>query len=168
MIIREAKISDALSIAKVNVDTWRTTYKGILSDEYLNNLSYEQREQAMKNTINNSTKDGISIFVAEESIGGIVGFSTCGRERGNDKTYRGELYSIYIIKEYQNKGVGRLLFNHVQERLLSQKLQPMLIWALEDNKPACNFYEARGGNRIKERYINIENVKYKEIAYGFI
>ncbi len=110
MIIREAKISDVLSIAKVNVDTWRSAYRGILSNEYLNNLSYEQREQAMKNIINNSKKDEISIFVAEESTNGIVGFSTCGRERSNDEIYHGELYAIYIIKEYQNKGIGRVLF----------------------------------------------------------
>ncbi|MEL7647713.1 MAG: GNAT family N-acetyltransferase [Sedimentibacter sp.] len=168
MIIREAKISDALSIAKVNVDTWRSTYKGILSNEYLNNLSYEQREQAMKNIINNSKKDGISIFVIEESINRIVGFFTCGRERNNDEIYHGELYAIYIIEEYQNKGIGKMLFNHVQERLSSQKLHPMLIWVLEENKPACNFYEIRGGNRIKERYINIENEILKEVAYGFI
>ncbi|WP_312833232.1 GNAT family N-acetyltransferase [Sedimentibacter saalensis] len=168
MIIREAKISDVLSIAKVNVDTWRSAYRGILSNEYLNNLSYEQREQAMKNIINNSKKDEISIFVAEESTNGIVGFSTCGRERSNDEIYHGELYAIYIIKEYQNKGIGRVLFNHVQERLSTQKLQPMLIWVLEDNKPACNFYEIRGGSRIKERYINIENEILKEVAYGFI
>ncbi|MEL7650057.1 MAG: GNAT family N-acetyltransferase [Sedimentibacter sp.] len=164
MIIREAKISDAFSIAKVSVDAWRTTYKGILSYEYLNNLSYEQREQAMKNIISNSTRDGISIFVAEESKNGIVGFSTCGRERSNDEIYHGELYDIYIIKEYQNKGIGSMLLNYVQERLSSQKLQPMLIWVLEDNKPACNFYEIRGGNRIKERYMNIENVILKEVA----
>ncbi|WP_353851671.1 GNAT family N-acetyltransferase [Clostridium sp.] len=68
------------------------------------------------------------MFVAEESINGIVGFSTCGRERGNDKNYIGELNSIYIIKEYQNKGIGKVLFKQVQERLSSQKLYPMLIW----------------------------------------
>jgi len=45
MIIRKAKLDDATGIAKVHVDSWRTTYKGIIPDDFLNNLSYEQRTE---------------------------------------------------------------------------------------------------------------------------
>ena len=51
MIIREANLDDAKGIAKVHVDSWRTTYKNIIPDEYLNNLSYEKREQLWTNNI---------------------------------------------------------------------------------------------------------------------
>lgn len=47
MIIRKATISDAEGIAKVHVDGWRTTYKNILSDEFLNKLLYEQRTKML-------------------------------------------------------------------------------------------------------------------------
>ncbi|WP_326910744.1 hypothetical protein [Sedimentibacter sp. MB31-C6] len=57
MKVREAELTDAFSIAKVNIDSWRNTDKGIIADEYLNNLNYEKKEQAMKNIIINSTKD---------------------------------------------------------------------------------------------------------------
>ncbi|WP_306428702.1 hypothetical protein [Robertmurraya siralis] len=42
MIIREATLSDAEGIAKVHVDSWRTTYKGIVSDVFLEQLSYKK------------------------------------------------------------------------------------------------------------------------------
>ncbi|MFK0522174.1 hypothetical protein ACINKY_08160 [Paenibacillus illinoisensis] len=40
--IREATINDAEGIAKVHVHSWRTTYKGIIPEEFLTNLSYKQ------------------------------------------------------------------------------------------------------------------------------
>ncbi len=53
MNIRKAVLSDAKGIAKVHVDCWKTTYKYIVSDQYLNNLTYESREQLWKNNIPN-------------------------------------------------------------------------------------------------------------------
>jgi hypothetical protein len=44
MRIREATIADVAAIAKVHAESWRTTYKGLLPDDYLANLTYEQRE----------------------------------------------------------------------------------------------------------------------------
>ena len=45
MRIREASPTDATAIARVHVDSWRTTYAGIVPADYLANLSYVQREQ---------------------------------------------------------------------------------------------------------------------------
>ena len=45
-LIRPATLEDAPAIARVHVDTWRTTYAGIVPDEHLAKLSYE-RSQAL-------------------------------------------------------------------------------------------------------------------------
>jgi hypothetical protein len=52
--IRKAKEIDARGIAKVHVKTWRTTYKGIVSDQYLNNLSYHKREENWRANLTSS------------------------------------------------------------------------------------------------------------------
>lgn len=36
MQVRIATLNDAAGIAKVHVDSWRTTYKGIIQEEFLN------------------------------------------------------------------------------------------------------------------------------------
>jgi len=51
--IRQADIADAKAIAKVHVDSWRTTYANIVPDDYLTNLSYESREHNWQKTIPN-------------------------------------------------------------------------------------------------------------------
>ncbi|MFL0268070.1 GNAT family N-acetyltransferase [Candidatus Clostridium radicumherbarum] len=168
MIIRQATISDAWNIAKVNVDAWRTTYKGIVSDDYLNELSYNNLEKRWMTFINDSSKGKINIFVSENEENEIIGFASCGIEREIDNPTYGELYAIYIIKEYQNKGVGKILFDCVIKKLNELKFNLMLIWALEDNLQACRFYELMGGEKVKEKYIKIGNNTLKEVAYEWI
>ena len=70
MMIRKATIVDAEDIAKVHVDSWKTAYKGILPDEFLNRLSYEQRTMLWeRNTLEQN------VYVAENAEGKVVGFS---------------------------------------------------------------------------------------------
>lgn len=167
MKIREAKISDASVLAKIRVDAWRTTYKGIISDEYLNSLSYTEQEKRWINTITNAENDKKSIFVAEDNENGIVGFTTFGVERTGDSLYKGELYAIYILEENQNKGIGKLLFNAVVEKLNELNYNSMIIWALEQNINACCFYELMGGMQVNEKFITIGDDTLKEVAYGW-
>lgn len=168
MLIREATISDAFSIAKVHIDSWLTTYKGIVSDDYLNSLSYSQKEKAWVNIINDAQKNTKYIYVAHDDNNGIIGFTSFGIERESDTTFKGEIYAIYIIKQYQNKGIGKLLFNSAIKKLNELNIHSMLIWALEENKQACRFYELIGGRKVKERYIDIGNETFKEVAFGWI
>ena len=39
--IREANQNDVVGMAKVRVDTWLATYKGIVPDDFLESLSYQ-------------------------------------------------------------------------------------------------------------------------------
>lgn len=168
MFVREATELDVRSIARVHVDTWRTTYKGIVSDKFLNDLSYNKREEMWSKFIQDSAKNKKYIFVAEDENHGIIGFATGGIERESDNRSLGELYAIYILKNYQNKGIGKLLFNTVKGKLEELKFRAMLIWVLESNNQACRFYEAMGGKKLKEQDIIIGGDTLREIAYKWI
>ena len=71
MIIRTAQIADAEGIAGVHVDAWRETYRGIVPDEILNQLSYERRAQQWKRSIAERHQ---CLFVAEDA-GRIAGIA---------------------------------------------------------------------------------------------
>ena len=49
--IREANVLDAAATSKVHVDSWRTTYTGVVQDEYLAQLSYQQQEQMWRDIL---------------------------------------------------------------------------------------------------------------------
>ncbi|WP_311195647.1 hypothetical protein [Planococcus sp. 107-1] len=44
MQIRRAESGDAKGMAKVHVDSWRTTYKEIVPQHFLDGMSYSERE----------------------------------------------------------------------------------------------------------------------------
>ncbi|NJL49553.1 MAG: GNAT family N-acetyltransferase [Leptolyngbyaceae cyanobacterium SM2_5_2] len=167
MRIREATHNDVPAIAKVHVDTWRTTYRGTVPDEHLANLSYERRANGWYQILSRAPEDGNFTFVAEGEPGGIVGFANGGMERTGDSVYKGELTAIYIQKAHQGKGIGRCLVRSVAARLGQLGIDSMLVWVLVDN-PACQFYAALGGKRVYEKELNIGGKPLIEVAYGWL
>src|SRR5262245_16790059 len=138
--IREARKRDSAAIAKVHIDSWRTTYKGIVSDEYLSVMSYTERERRWQEFF--EEKDHFQFaYLAEEENGQIVGFASGGVNRSEIADYQGELYAIYILREYQGKGIGRQLTEAVARQLLREEIRSIAVWVLERN-PACRFYES--------------------------
>ena len=164
--IRAAIPEDAGSIARVHVDSWRSTYAGIVPAEYLVRLSYRNRESLWKELLT-TDRPGTSYFVADTGSGDIVGFANAGPEREGDSTYQGELYAIYIIEEYQRMGLGRRLFASVSRRLLADGFNSMLLWVLEDNHPAIRFYESLGGERVGRKTVTIGGADLVEVSYGW-
>jgi ribosomal protein S18 acetylase RimI-like enzyme len=160
--IRKAVLSDVKGIAKVHVDSWKTTYVNIVQEEYLNNLTYESREQIWINNI----PDG-GVYVAENSEGLIVGFSSGGRERSSKYNgFDGELYAIYILKEYQGQGIGKALVKPIINEIKGMGLNSMLVLVLEDNISRL-FYEALGAKKIDAIEVQIAGKKLSELVYGW-
>ena len=162
MKVRLANLSDANGIALVHVDSWRTTYRNILPDEFLMNLSYKRREHLWETNIPKG-----NVFVAESDEGKIVGFASGGKESsGKYNEYQGELSSIYILKEYQGQGIGKLLLNTVIKELEKVGTNTMLVLVLEDNNSRL-FYEAMGGKKIDKVEVEIAGKKLIELVYGW-
>ncbi|SNX53661.1 GNAT family N-acetyltransferase [Thermoanaerobacterium sp. RBIITD] len=164
MRIREAKIDDVSGVAKVHVGSWNTTYKGIIPDEFLEKMSYEKRKVLWQKILGESgNKEYVYVLEDENEI---IGFASCGAERSGDELYKGELYAIYLLKEYQRNGYGTKLFKTILNKINELGYSTILLWVLEKN-PACQFYETMGGKKVKQRVVNIGGRDLKEIAYGW-
>ncbi|HEY6540477.1 MAG TPA: GNAT family N-acetyltransferase, partial [Ktedonobacteraceae bacterium] len=163
--IREARIEDAAGMAKVHVDSWRTTYAGIVPDSYLANLSYARREAFWHDILGDAASQGYP-FVAVNDEGQIVGFVSGGPQRNGDPVYQAELYSIYLLQEYQGQGVGRQLTRRLVEAFLQAGIRSMLLWVFAEN-PARHFYEALGGQRLRVEQADFDGVMVDEVAYGW-
>ena len=165
MRIREAGPADIPAIARVVVDTWRTTYRGILPDEVLATLSYAQREQVWTRALANQTNLP-AVYLAETEAGAVVGVASGGRTEPPDPIYQGELAAIYILDTYQGHGLGRDLVAAVAQRLAERGLTGLLVWVLADN-PACRFYERLGGRRVSEKPIEMGGATLLLAGYGW-
>ncbi|WP_155593990.1 GNAT family N-acetyltransferase [Lysinibacillus cavernae] len=151
MIIRKAKLSDAKEIAKVHVDSWKTTYKNIMPAEYLEKLSYEQRTKLW---IGNISKVDNYVYVAENGDGEVIGFTDGGKRAENEIEGSGDLTSIYILEQFQGQGIGNKLVNKLFTKLKALGYEKIFVEVLDDNKSKF-FYEKLGARLEKSEKIKI-------------
>jgi len=163
-VVRPASKADAAGIARVHIDTWRTTYRGIVPDEFLDRLDYEAGQEMWEQRTEQG--EGRFVLVAEVPGEGVVGFAAGGPERSGDATYGGEVYALYVLKAHQRKGIGRRLVVAAAEELRRRGLDSLLIWVLARN-PHRAFYEALGGKELRSQIIEIAGRSLEEVAYGW-
>jgi ribosomal protein S18 acetylase RimI-like enzyme len=162
LTIRKAKIEDAGSIAHVQVETWKTTYAGIVSDVFLASLNEEDRMRSWQEQM---LADSISIFLAEDETG-IFAFAAGGEVREKLDDYDAELYAIYLLRERQRQGVGRIVGLALASALQARGFTSMLVWVLEQN-PSVSFYERLGAVQVARKIINIGGADLQELALGW-
>ena len=167
MNIREARLEDAVAIAKVHVDSWQSTYNNLLPKAYIAQRSYQKRLDNWKGRldVNQKAKTNYFVYVAENAVGEVVGFVDGGSARG-DSTCDGEIYALYVLEANQRKGIGTSLVQAIASRLVQSGLTSIIVWVLEDN-PAIEFYQALSGQRIDQKQIKINGDEVTEIAYGW-
>lgn len=163
MQIRRATKEDALGIAKVHVESWKETYEGIISQDYLASLKIEDRKPLWEKNLS-ETADLSPVFVAVNPGGEIVGFASFGKERTGKFTADGELYAIYILKANQRRKLGLRLLHEGIEALLEQNYTSMLVWVLKQNHSRL-FYESLQPNKAGEEIDKIGGQEYVELAY---
>ncbi|MFX0076400.1 MAG: GNAT family N-acetyltransferase [Candidatus Hermodarchaeota archaeon] len=172
MNYRAATIDDIPVIVKINVDTWRTAYNSIFPVDFLQSLSYREKELRWRERFTNPKKKEF-IYLAETDSKKVIGFSM-GSLKQTDQTlkipgiskYVGELMAIYVLQEFQRRHIGTKLVNLVVERLLERKIYSMIVWVLRDS-PYTRFYETLGGRYVGEKMLEYGGVNYATIAYGW-
>lgn len=163
--IRAANPTDASSIAHVHVETWRTTYGGIVPNDHLANLSAQKRAEHWGRLLQ-AMPPKEHVFVATDESGRVVGFSNGGANRSTEYPYDGEVMAIYLLKDHQRSGTGRRLFQASINRLFDDGFTKMLVWVLEEN-PTCGFYAHMGGKVIGEKTEAIGGKVLRELVYGW-
>ncbi|ACV63361.1 GCN5-related N-acetyltransferase [Desulfofarcimen acetoxidans DSM 771] len=162
MLIRKATISDVSAIAKVTVDTWKTTYRGIIPDDYLDSLTYEEREKGwMEFPFHH-----FIIYIAEDENHNIVGFAAAGLERTSNPIYKGEIYAIYVLESYQNKGIGSSLIKAIMNNFKQLDIYSVIVWVLSDNNYR-RFYELHQGQKVDCKQFDFNYFEAEITSYGW-
>ena len=167
--IREAQLEDVRAVSEVHVAAWKSTYAGLIPDTYLQTLSVEKRAEMWAGALRQREKDPRckTLFVCEDAQGQIQGFAAGGLEREPECGYDAELYAIYLRRELQRSGAGRLLTQALARWLHSQGYRRMRVWVLEEN-PSRAFYENLGGTLLPEtKTVEIGGKSCVECAYGW-
>jgi ribosomal protein S18 acetylase RimI-like enzyme len=130
-MIRAATLADAHAVAQVHVASWRAGYRGLMPDEYLDELSIAQRV-ALWETI---LADGETTVLVASDGDAIAGFVAFNAEKA-------EIGALYVDPQRFRTGVGTALLTAVHERLAHKA--EVVLWVLEGNEAARAFYERHG------------------------
>lgn len=165
--IRPSISEDEIGIRNVQVITWKSTYRGIIPDDILDQMTvdnFSRRPKIVDPMLMKSRRS----FVAVNQSKQIVGFAVGGAARSPDWHYESELWAIYVLPSEQGKGIGKKLFSAFWSAIEGD-YQNLIIWALEKNNASHQFYENRKGQRLQlKKFFKWENEAIAtEVSYGW-
>jgi ribosomal protein S18 acetylase RimI-like enzyme len=141
MQYRVANINDLENLAKLHAESWRKTYRGIFSDEFLDNDVWEERKSSWASRLS-SPKNNQHVLIAtdkNEICGFICAF-------GNESSKWGTFIdNLHVSKSVQGKGIGKQLMYLIAQwadELFEHK--GVYLEVLEDNLNARSFYDRIG------------------------
>jgi ribosomal protein S18 acetylase RimI-like enzyme len=146
MRIRPATIDDARALAAVHVASWQEAYRGLLPDDYLDQLEPGHRLAMWEQFLAATQWPRQGTLVAETGTGDVVGFASVCPTRDDDAVGppTGELTGIYVDPARWGTGAGRALMTGAVDRLREAGFAQATLWVLRDNTRARRFYELAG------------------------
>ena len=164
-LVRVADFDDAAGIGDVHVVGWRSAYRGILPDDYLDGMSDIRHAAFWAEVLDNENRAGATFIAEAEGGDGIVGFADCGPDREAKDPAVGEIFALYVVPKWQRRGVGRTLVEACAGHLAVGGASALVIRVLERNEGACAFYEALGGTLVGQHRIAVAGARLVEASY---
>ncbi|MEU0899263.1 GNAT family N-acetyltransferase [Streptomyces massasporeus] len=164
--IREMTLADCEGVAEVRVGGWRSAYRGLIPQSYLDRLSVEEDAERRRTHLAQGD-GGVVNLVAEDTGGETVGWACHGPYREDEVlTEDAELYALYVHPDHVGRGVGRALLAESVARCSAVGHGRLLLWVLKENDRARRFYE-RAGFRADgaEEPFEVDGVAVPEVRY---
>jgi ribosomal protein S18 acetylase RimI-like enzyme len=142
VVIRDATEIDAAAIAALHAESWRSAYRGVLSEEYLEKEVHRDRLAVWQERFSMNPHKLMFVMAAElESV--LTGFVCVFPEE--DAVFGSFLDNLHVTPKYTGQGIGRRLLSESAKRLVTRGSSVGLyLWVIEQNYRARQFYEKAG------------------------
>ena len=167
--LRMAEMADSEAIASVNIQSWKDTYPGIMPQKRLDGLNMERCTKHWQANI----RGAFTVLVAELE-GRIVGFLSGGDnieyqacETGLGNACDCELGALYLLQEFQGRGIGKALFQRFVELMKQDSRRTMIVWVAEKNR-STGFYAAMGGELVDRKILTVCEVPVPVLGYRYV
>ena len=141
--LRPMRADDADAVAALHATSWRSAYRGIFTDHYLDHEADTERRDAWRARLQVDAPSADWGLVAEDAQGRLVGFVYV--QPAHDPVWGDYLDNLHVAPDLKGAGLGRQLMQAVAERLRQDgSTRPLYLWVLEANTAARRFYERLG------------------------
>jgi ribosomal protein S18 acetylase RimI-like enzyme len=139
MIIRDATEADVPGIAALQAESWRSTYRHVLSERYLQNDVHAERLAVWRQRLSKAPEKPMFVMIAQTGSA-LVGFACVFPEE--HPLFGSFLDNLHVAPELTGRGIGRRLLSEAARRLVgSGSRQGLYLWVIEKNHGARRFYE---------------------------
>ena len=147
------------------VDSWRTTYRGMIPDAYLDGMQVEASTALWDRVLTGRTEHHVR--VRRGTWDGHRRFRRRQPIAAPKHGFDAELTAIYLRREFQRAGLGRGLVGAVAGAQRELGATGLLTWVIAGNKPARVFYERLGGELVVEQPFQWDGMDLMEAGYGW-
>jgi GNAT superfamily N-acetyltransferase len=148
---RLIQTTDAEILASLHIASWRSAYRGILRDEYLDVDVVDDRQAAWSERLSNLTPSHFGFIVEMRTQP--VGFVFL---HGHDDPRWGTLIdNLHVLPHLKGNGLGRLLMAAAaQEASARYPEDGVYLWVFEQNTQARGFYAHLGGRNVERALVD--------------
>ena len=157
-MIRIATLSDVNQIAKVIMRAWEVSYTGIIDPEYIKTMNKDKYVSIFKDNISKQ-KEIIFVYYEKE----VKGFVSGKEHKGE---YDCEIVGLYVDPENQGRGIGKLLFQKMEEEFTLRGKSSLIVWTL-DNADNHGFYIKMGGVKKENKLLEYGGKSYSGVGFRF-
>jgi RimJ/RimL family protein N-acetyltransferase len=140
--IRRPVPSDATAMGFAHVRAWQAAYRSVMPDEYLDDLSVEDRASMWKRQIEARGGTGLLVAVADAEVVGFAAFGPCAQPQADTRI--GQLYAMNIDPDHWGQGLGRKLLRAATLQLRALQFEELVLWVVPENARARGLYESEG------------------------
>lgn len=144
MHIRPATPADAAAIAALHTDSWQRTYRGVLSDDYLDHQAAAERLAYWQARLREPAATQ-RVLLLEDETGALLGFACVVLDE--DPRWGNYLNNLHVRHEQQGLGLGRRLMQASAAACVEARSQGFYLWVAQDNRAAQGFYARLGGRQ---------------------
>jgi len=132
---RIAKTEDIEKISHLLATSWKTAYRGIVDDDYLDSLSYDHWVNFLTTALNGEAIFAMALYENQE----IVGASILGKSEKENEVH---MISLYLLPDKIGKGYGHIFYSEIENEIRNRGFTKCVLDVLENNKRAIRFYES--------------------------
>ncbi|GAA1797287.1 aldo/keto reductase [Agromyces neolithicus] len=137
--VRAARVDDAAEMARVNVRSWRETYRGVMRDEVLDDPELPGiREQFWRDILTDERYRANRVAVAERG-GDLIGIAMAAPPQDSDSAWGVQIYVLYVVEVEHGSGAGAALLDAV----LGPR-ESAVLWVADPSPRAQAFYRKHG------------------------
>ena len=164
IIIRNIEDKDIPSVVDIQIDGWKSAYKGIVDDNILKSMNRNERIAKRKNDYK---ENGFIVAELNNQVVGFCRYIDSNKFTQDIPNIDCELLALYVKPKLKYNGIGTRLFQFVINDFKSKSKNKMILWCLKDNEPSKKFYTKMGGKISKERTIEIGEKEYLEVGFEY-